>query len=138
MDRDRRLTGWLRGQVDRPIAPAGFEYSNGWRVRGQPYHRDLASWRIEGLTCNNTGREELALEYATHTANPYASHLLPLCICFLWRSVILQMLLLFQIPIPFHIYSNPFQNIQKNTLLCMAMLASINLPCSATSMFLCL
>ncbi|CAD0088598.1 unnamed protein product [Aureobasidium vineae] len=32
MDRDRRLTGWLRGQVDRPIAPAGFEYSNGWRV----------------------------------------------------------------------------------------------------------
>jgi hypothetical protein len=82
MDRDRRLTGWLRGQVDRPIAPAGFEYSNGWRVRGQSYDRDLASRRIEGLTCNNTGREELALEYATHPANPYASHLLPLCICF--------------------------------------------------------
>lgn len=36
MDRDRRLTGWLRGQVDRPIAPAGFEYSNGWRVSGYP------------------------------------------------------------------------------------------------------
>ncbi|KAL1297390.1 hypothetical protein AAFC00_004926 [Neodothiora populina] len=32
MDRDRRLTGYLRGQTDRPIAPAGFEFSNGWRV----------------------------------------------------------------------------------------------------------
>ncbi|THY39607.1 hypothetical protein D6C98_09947 [Aureobasidium pullulans] len=41
MDRDRRLTGWLRGQVDRPIAPAGFEYSNGWRVRG-PLYSNLA------------------------------------------------------------------------------------------------
>ena len=32
MDRDRRLTGYLRGQVDQPTAPAGFELSNGWRV----------------------------------------------------------------------------------------------------------
>ncbi|GAB7353764.1 hypothetical protein MBLNU459_g4154t1 [Dothideomycetes sp. NU459] len=32
MDRDRRLTGFLRGQTDRPTAPAGFELSNGWRV----------------------------------------------------------------------------------------------------------
>lgn len=32
MDRDRRLTGYLRGQTDRPIAPPGFEFSNGWRV----------------------------------------------------------------------------------------------------------
>lgn len=32
MDRDRRLTGFLRGQTDRPIAPPGFELSNGWRV----------------------------------------------------------------------------------------------------------
>lgn len=36
MDRDRRLTGYLRGQSDRPIAPAGFEFSNGWRVRRLP------------------------------------------------------------------------------------------------------
>lgn len=44
MDRDRRLTGYLRGQVDQPTAPAGFEVSNGWRVsyticsgsRGEP------------------------------------------------------------------------------------------------------
>jgi hypothetical protein len=32
MDRDRRLTGYLRGQIDQPTAPAGFEVSNGWRV----------------------------------------------------------------------------------------------------------
>jgi hypothetical protein len=32
MDRDRRLTGYLRGQTDQAIAPAGFELSNGWRV----------------------------------------------------------------------------------------------------------
>jgi hypothetical protein len=69
MDRDRRLTGWLRGQVDRPIAPAGFEYSNGWRVRGYFSNRDLASWRTGRLTHIYTGREELALEHATNTAN---------------------------------------------------------------------
>ncbi|KAI1078907.1 hypothetical protein F5B20DRAFT_197562 [Whalleya microplaca] len=32
MDRDRRLTGYLRGQVDAPIAPAGFELNNPWRL----------------------------------------------------------------------------------------------------------
>ena len=32
MERDRRLTGTLRGQTDKPEAPAGFEFSNGWRV----------------------------------------------------------------------------------------------------------
>jgi hypothetical protein len=32
MDRDRRLTGFLRGQVDNVKAPAGFELSNPWRV----------------------------------------------------------------------------------------------------------
>lgn len=32
MDRDRRLTGFLRGQTDNPKAPAGFELSNPWRV----------------------------------------------------------------------------------------------------------
>jgi len=76
MDRDRRLTGWLRGQVDRPIAPAGFEYSNGWRVRRNPERRHRASRATEGLTHNNTGREELALEHDTYTTNPYASQLL--------------------------------------------------------------
>ncbi|KAH8600284.1 hypothetical protein B0O99DRAFT_610354 [Bisporella sp. PMI_857] len=32
MDRDFRLTGFLRGQTDNPAAPAGFEVNNPWRV----------------------------------------------------------------------------------------------------------
>ncbi|KAH6658864.1 hypothetical protein F5X68DRAFT_226145 [Plectosphaerella plurivora] len=32
MDRDRRLTGSLRGQCDNPIAPPGFELNNPWRL----------------------------------------------------------------------------------------------------------
>ncbi|KJY00576.1 hypothetical protein TI39_contig323g00016 [Zymoseptoria brevis] len=32
MDRDRRLTGFLRGQTDNTKAPSGFELSNPWRV----------------------------------------------------------------------------------------------------------
>jgi hypothetical protein len=32
MDRDRRLTGSLRGQIDRPEAPPGFELSNAWKA----------------------------------------------------------------------------------------------------------
>ncbi|KAK1248558.1 hypothetical protein MKX08_006778 [Trichoderma sp. CBMAI-0020] len=32
MDRDRRLTGTLRGQSDNPQAPLGFEFSNGWKL----------------------------------------------------------------------------------------------------------
>ncbi len=32
MDRDRRLTGMLRGQSDTVRAPAGFELNNPWRV----------------------------------------------------------------------------------------------------------
>ncbi|KAI5464753.1 hypothetical protein BGZ63DRAFT_339637, partial [Mariannaea sp. PMI_226] len=30
MERDRRLTGSLRGQTDRPEAPPGFELNNPW------------------------------------------------------------------------------------------------------------
>lgn len=33
MERDRRLTGFMRGQTDKPVAPAGFELNNPWRVR---------------------------------------------------------------------------------------------------------
>lgn len=101
MDRDRRLTGWLRGQVDRPIAPAGFEYSNGWRVRGYPERRALASRTTEGLTYNNTGREELALEHATNTLNPYASHLLPLLYLFTPALNYATNAAFFRIPRPF-------------------------------------
>ncbi|KAK4462718.1 hypothetical protein QBC42DRAFT_200598 [Cladorrhinum samala] len=32
MDRDRRLTGYIRGQTDNPVAPVGFELNNPWRV----------------------------------------------------------------------------------------------------------
>ena len=32
MDRDRRLTGMLRGQTDSPAAPQGFELNNPWTV----------------------------------------------------------------------------------------------------------
>lgn len=32
MERDRRLTGFARGQTDKPEAPAGFELNNPWRV----------------------------------------------------------------------------------------------------------
>jgi hypothetical protein len=33
MERDRRLTGFMRGQTDKAEAPAGFELNNPWRVR---------------------------------------------------------------------------------------------------------
>jgi hypothetical protein len=32
MERDRRLTGSLRGQSDSPTAPPGFELSSEWKV----------------------------------------------------------------------------------------------------------
>ncbi|KNG45884.1 involucrin repeat-containing protein [Stemphylium lycopersici] len=32
MERDRRLTGFMRGQTDKPVAPAGFELNNPWRL----------------------------------------------------------------------------------------------------------
>lgn len=33
MNRDRRLTGFLRGQTANPVAPDGYELNNPWRVR---------------------------------------------------------------------------------------------------------
>ncbi|KAM0439954.1 hypothetical protein ACHAPT_001054 [Fusarium lateritium] len=32
MERDRRLTGTLRGQTDKPVAPIGFELNNPWKL----------------------------------------------------------------------------------------------------------
>jgi hypothetical protein len=32
MERDRRLTGYFRGQSDRAIAPDGFELNSPWKV----------------------------------------------------------------------------------------------------------
>lgn len=56
MDRDRRLTGYLRGQIDQPTAPAGFEVSNGWRVS---YRKSLAQSRVLEHSTDEipTGRE---------------------------------------------------------------------------------
>lgn len=35
MQRDIRLTGRERGQIDRPEAPPGFELNHGWKVGDQ-------------------------------------------------------------------------------------------------------
>jgi hypothetical protein len=42
MDRDRRLTGFYRGQSDRAVAPEGFELTNSWKVSfgGETAERD--------------------------------------------------------------------------------------------------
>ncbi|KAL8728080.1 MAG: hypothetical protein Q9181_005469 [Wetmoreana brouardii] len=37
MDRDRRLTGFLRGQTDNPKAPPGFELNSPWRLEDRYY-----------------------------------------------------------------------------------------------------
>jgi hypothetical protein len=112
MDRDRRLTGWLRGQSDRPIAPAGFEYSNGWRVRGNLPDRHIATRAAGGLTYT-TGREELALEHATYTTNPYASHILPLVYLFPLALDYTTNAASFRIPIPLPILRSlvPFRRV---------------------------
>ncbi|KAL6890742.1 hypothetical protein GGI43DRAFT_217566 [Trichoderma evansii] len=62
MDRDRRLTGTMRGQTDNPQAPLGFEFSNGWKVILLHTYNTLLltsadtvySWRsdlLRGLRC---------------------------------------------------------------------------------------
>jgi len=48
MDRDRRLTGYLRGQTDSPDAPPGFELNNPWRVRS-PYAQYHVAWALDWL-----------------------------------------------------------------------------------------
>lgn len=60
MDRDRRLTGYLRGQTDQALAPAGFEFTNGWRVssaRDMISDLEMVSPRVRLLTVITTGRE---------------------------------------------------------------------------------
>lgn len=58
MDRDRRLTGYLRGQSDKAAAPVGFELNNPWRVScGSQYH---GKERQRLMTC--AGREENVVE----------------------------------------------------------------------------
>ncbi|ORY08533.1 hypothetical protein BCR34DRAFT_626193 [Clohesyomyces aquaticus] len=35
LERDRRLTGFMRGQTDKPYAQPGFELNNPWRVESR-------------------------------------------------------------------------------------------------------
>jgi len=37
MDRDRRLTGFMRGQTDKAVAPEGFELNNPWAMEKRFY-----------------------------------------------------------------------------------------------------
>jgi hypothetical protein len=51
MERDRRLTGYFRGQSDRAVAPDGFELNNPWKVSTSttlaPSHSyKQHSWRV--------------------------------------------------------------------------------------------
>lgn len=45
MNRDRRLTGNLRGQTDSPFAPTGYELNNPWRV-WPPKRPKSNTWEI--------------------------------------------------------------------------------------------
>lgn len=49
MDRDRRLTGSLRGQTDNVEAPLGFELNNPWRVRVGTFFSTFVSPLLENL-----------------------------------------------------------------------------------------
>ncbi|KAF2020741.1 hypothetical protein BU24DRAFT_7767 [Aaosphaeria arxii CBS 175.79] len=37
LERDRRLTGFARGQTDKAEAPEGFELNNPWKVESRFY-----------------------------------------------------------------------------------------------------
>ena len=81
MDRDRRLTGFLRGQTDNPRAPAGFELSNPWRVCLSTYEGEnyvsgvLTSYRLslntreKRITSAMTLTLDLYISYATKTSH---------------------------------------------------------------------
>ena len=64
MNRDRRLTGYLRGQTDIVEPPVGFEVNNPWRVsRSRSYAVVMLTsfrWRedfirLMGLNCSIIG-----------------------------------------------------------------------------------
>lgn len=65
MDRDRRLTGFLRGQSDKPLAPAGFELNNPWRVSCGPASGTYEHQRLIIFL----GREENVIEGALRMEN---------------------------------------------------------------------
>jgi hypothetical protein len=63
MDRDRRLTGYLRGQTDNPSAPAGFELNNPWRVG-----REIPPLLNAPLTLCSIAREAHHLDCSDNSA----------------------------------------------------------------------
>ena len=65
MDRDRRLTGFLRGQTDNPAAPAGFELNNPWRVRTAK--DSILSEMLTGFTAREADHVERAGNGIVHT-----------------------------------------------------------------------
>ena len=50
MNRDRRLTGYLRGQTDNVEAPIGFELNNPWRVSVNYLLRRILLIQLDGET----------------------------------------------------------------------------------------
>jgi hypothetical protein len=56
MERDRQLTGFLRGQSDRPIAPVGFELSNPWKA-SLSFPITATLHMVRKLTLYSSGRE---------------------------------------------------------------------------------
>lgn len=64
MDRDRRLTGLLRGQTDNPLAPPGFEVNNPWRVCDLVPAGCCVLLGIQELTKMSTGGEAFLITEA--------------------------------------------------------------------------
>lgn len=64
MNRDRRLTGNIRGQIDAARAPAGFEVNNPWKVRIQKY--DNSVMPVAAILTMFTGREAHLLDVRSY------------------------------------------------------------------------
>lgn len=85
MERDRRLTGFQRGQTDKPVAPPGFELNNPWRVR-HPCLKSIAGANKQivresiPLSAGNESNVQISLQYYTNSIRPIQfptnSHLL--------------------------------------------------------------
>lgn len=82
MDRDRRLTGFLRGQTDNVEAPPGFELNNPWTVGAlllvlSPDYADGTERSLRsGLRKGSESKNALA-------------HLYALCLCALNATITL-------------------------------------------------
>lgn len=57
MERDRRLTGSLRGQTNNATAPRGFEVSQPWKVRHKSQNVRLFFWKNTNSTSIRSNQE---------------------------------------------------------------------------------